>query len=425
VTYEEAVRFIYGLRRKGARLHLHRIQRAVELRGHPERACPIAHIGGTNGKGSVSAMVASIGKAAGIKTGLFTSPHLHRFVERIRVDGRPLAERELAARVTELCAFAAADSRFPELTFYETATLLAFEVFRDRGCGLAVLEVGLGGRLDATNVVTPEVTAITRIARDHAQVLGGTLAAIAREKAGILKPGVPLVSTVRAPTAMTAIRRIASRRRVPSLWIDRDFHAVREPRGLTVAIGERRYEGLRMRLEGRHQDDNAACAVVVASTLQQRGIPIDERAIRLGVARATWPGRLERVDGAPPILLDAAHNPDGCRSLAAYLAEQPKKRRVLVFGAMRDKELLPMLEILAPHFDDRIYAPIAMDRAAAPRELRAVMRGRIARTLSVALDEARASAGPDGEVVVAGSIFLIASVRAELLGVRTEPLISM
>src|SRR5690606_30108662 len=130
----------------------------------------------------------------------FTSPHLHRFVERIRVDGRPLAERELAARVTELRAFAAADSRFPELTFYETATLLAFEVFRDRGCGLAVLEVGLGGRLDATNVVTPEVTAITRIARDHAHVLGGTLAAIAREKAGILKPGVPLVSTVRAPT---------------------------------------------------------------------------------------------------------------------------------------------------------------------------------------------------------------------------------
>ena len=176
MNYAEAVRYLYELPRGRVRLDLERIEAALDLRGHPEADLPVVHVAGTNGKGSVSATVASIVKAAGLKVGLFTSPHLHRFVERIRIGGRPLAERQLARRVTELRRFREAEPSFPELSFFEVATLLAFESFRDAECDVVVLEVGLGGRLDATNVIErPLVTAITRIAKDHSAILGRSL----------------------------------------------------------------------------------------------------------------------------------------------------------------------------------------------------------------------------------------------------------
>ncbi len=439
MRYAEAVQALYGLRKRGIRLSLERIEAACAARGHPERGLPVVHIAGTNGKGSTSAAVAAIGKAAGLRTGLFTSPHLHRFVERVRTDGRPLAEADLARRVRELFRFAESHRSFPELSFYETATLLAFEVFRDKACELVVLEVGLGGRLDATNVVpAPLVTVITRVAMDHARILGSTLGRIAREKAGILKPGRPLISSVRDPSALRAIRRRALELDVPCRFLGRDFafeaHPPRRPGGppsFTVDLGGRKLDRLRPGLSGDHQLENLTTAVAVADELRSQGWGLDEGAIRRGIARVRWPGRLERVAGRPPVFLDAAHNPDGCRALTAFLKGRPEGPRILVFGAMKDKDVEAMLGALAPAFDHVVFVEVPMERAAAPPELTTRSReaqlaaSSEARSVKQALRSARRLAGREGLVVVAGSLFLLAEARAELLGCRTEPPIRM
>ena len=430
MNYQEAVRHLYQLPRGRVRLDLERIEAALSLRGHPQRRLPVVHVAGTNGKGSVSATVAAIAKAAGLKTGLFTSPHLHRFVERIRLDGRPLAERKLARRVSELRRFQAADPNFPELSFFETATLLAFETFRDERCDLVVLEVGLGGRLDATNVIDrPLVTAITRIAKDHAAILGGSLARIAREKAGILKPGRPLVSTVVQPQARRAIEERASELGVPTAFLGEAFDVTPSNRvgRIQVAVGDERFADLQPGLLGTHQQENIACAVAIAWELRGQGYAIDESAVVRGVRNVRWPGRLEWIGASPRILLDAAHNPDGCSALARYLGPRGRRRRVLVFGAMEDKEVEAMLTRIAPKVHKVVFAPLPMDRAASVAALRrrapnGIPPSRGSRSIDEALRIACCDAGEDGEVVVAGSLFLLAEARANLLGCASEPL---
>ncbi len=425
--YREAVRYLYGLEPRGIRLELDRVRAALALRGDPHRGCRFVHVAGTNGKGSVAAMTEAALRAAGLRTGLYTSPHLHRFVERIRIDGRPVSEASVARRVADLRAALAVPGA-PELTFFETATLLAFECFRDAQCDVVVLEVGLGGRLDATNVIEPALSVITRIALDHQGRLGNTLGAIAAEKAGILKRGVPAVVGVREPEAREVIAARARALRVPVWWIDRDFAARDEGRGrLSVRVGGEWISGLRSRLAGAHQRDNAAVVVAALRRLSAQGlVDVPEEAIRRGLGAVRWPGRLERIGRAPTFLLDAAHNPDGCTALAAHLDGLPRRGpRVLVFGAMADKDLAAMLAAFDGRVDERIYAEPKMARATAVATLAAIRPGRLARSTADALARARRRAGPEGLVVVAGSIFLMAEARARLRGVPTEPPLRM
>jgi dihydrofolate synthase/folylpolyglutamate synthase len=429
MDYLAAVRWLYGLEPRGIRLELDRMRAALALRGDPQRALRVVHVAGTNGKGSVSAMVAASLRAAGLRVGLYTSPHLHRFVERIRIDGRPLGERALARRVTELRTFLESPGA-PPLTFFEVATLLAFEVFRDAQVDVAVLEVGLGGRLDATNVLeSPLVCAITRIARDHEMYLGDTLAKIATEKAGIVRPGVPLIMGARDPEARAAIEaRARAVGAAPLLRNDAEIDVRSAPRGrLVVQVGDVRLDGLRPALAGAHQHENVGVAVGVLVALRARGVAVSDDAIRAGIARVRWPGRLERATrGGTRYLFDAAHNPDGCEALARTLAAMPRRgRRVLLFAAMRDKDHGQMLASVAPHCDGVVYARPATPRAAEPEELAASWPGECARDVRAALARARALAGPGGTVVVAGSIYLLAAARAAALGVRTEPPIAM
>ncbi|MFW6052251.1 MAG: bifunctional folylpolyglutamate synthase/dihydrofolate synthase, partial [Myxococcota bacterium] len=353
-AYADALRYLYGLEPRGIRLELDRVREALALRGGPHRGLRVVHVAGTNGKGSVAALVESSLRRAGVRTGLYTSPHLHRFTERIRVGGRAVAERDvvrLVASIRETLARPGA----PELTFFETATLMAFEVFRERACDLVVLEVGLGGRLDATNVIDdPELCIITRLALEHTDRLGDTLEAIAREKAGILKPGAPAVVGVREPEARAVIAARAREVGAPVRWIDDDFGHAPGARAVRVWVGDRWLEGLRVPLPGRHQRDNVALAVAALDALAERGWALDEDAIREGVARARWPGRMERLGGAPPVLLDAAHNADGCEALAAHLDTLPRGRRVLVFGAMENKDHERMLAAFDGRVDRRI-----------------------------------------------------------------------
>ncbi len=420
--YREALRWLYGLESRGIKLGLDRIAEAAEIRGHPERATRFVHVAGTNGKGSVATMVESVMRAAGYRTGQFASPHLQRYVERVRIGGRPISERQAANRIEELRA----DTRLPPLSFFEYTTMLAFEAFRDARCDIVVLEVGLGGRLDSTNIVTPEVSVITNISLEHQRILGNTLSKIAREKAGVLKPDVPCIVGARGKSARRAISMRASAVGAPLRWIDRDFESAWDGRSLSVRVGERRWSDLRLGLRGDYQGDNAACVLATLVELQERGFEISDAHVRSGLKRARWPGRLEWHRGQPAFLFDAAHNATGCDTLARYLDDlEFPGRVVLLFGAMQDKDHRRMLAAFDGRVDRRIYAAPELARSERPARLAKIRKGTVARSIRDAVARAKRAAGPNGLVVVAGSIFLLAETRALVKNVPTDPPIAM
>ncbi|WP_437792392.1 bifunctional folylpolyglutamate synthase/dihydrofolate synthase [Sorangium sp. So ce693] len=417
---------------RGMELGLGRVREALSALGDPHEGLPAVHVAGTNGKGSVCAMVESIARKAGLRTGLYTSPHLSRFAERIRVEGETIGDAALER------ALAAALERVPSpLTFFEALTVAAFVAFREADVDLAILEVGLGGRLDATNVISaPLCTAITSIALDHQAVLGPTLADIAREKAGILKPGAPAVLGPLDPEADAAIEaaaqaigagprlRVARAERVGSAG---EIAVGRGGRGARVAGPGRREIEVELGLRGAHQAENAGVACGIAWQLAERW-PEVERALAGGLAAARWPGRLERIDaGGARVLLDCAHNPHGAQALAAWLDEEGPGAALttLVFGAMADKGWGEMLQMLAPRAHRRLYVT-PKGRAAAPLDaLREVAPGEAIGDPRAAVARAIETAGPGGLVVVAGSIYLVGEVRSALLGIAADPVVTL
>ncbi|AUX35128.1 MULTISPECIES: folylpolyglutamate synthase/dihydrofolate synthase family protein [Sorangium] len=420
---------------RGMVLGLDRVREALAALGDPHADVAAVHVAGTNGKGSVCAMVESVARAAGLRTGLYTSPHLSRFAERIRIDGEPIGDAALER------ALSAALERVPSpLTFFEALTVAAFVAFRDAGVDLAILEVGLGGRLDATNVLAaPLCTAITSIAFDHVALLGPTLADIAREKAGILKPGAPVVLGPLDPEADAAIEaaaraisagprlRVARAERGGSAGEIAVGRAGPLARATRVAGPGRPALEVELGLRGAHQAENAGVACGIAWQLASRW-PEVERALPAGLAAARWPGRLERIDaGAAEVLLDCAHNPHGAQALAAWLDEEGPgaARTALVFGAMADKGWGEMLQTLAPRAQRRLYAT-PQGRAAAPLEaLRAIAPGEPIGDPRAAVARAIEVAGPGGLVVVTGSIYLVGEVRSALLGIAPDPVVTL
>jgi dihydrofolate synthase/folylpolyglutamate synthase len=391
-------------------LGLSRVRRALAQRGHPERAFGSIVVAGTNGKGSVSASLASVLQKSGLRVGLYTSPHLHRLVERFQVNGRPIGTRAFAARVAELEPWLC-DPQTPQLTFFEACTLLAFELFRDTQVDIAVLEVGLGGRLDATNVVSPVLSVITHVALDHMDRLGGTLSAIAREKAGIIKPHVPVVVAAQEPAALFAIRKVARTRRAE--LVDATRRPL--PAGATTPLA------------GAFQRDNLAAVCAAVDVLRAAGFAITDRALARGLSAVRWPGRLELIQGKPSVLLDAAHNPDACMRLSEHLhglrARYP--RRVLLFGALSDKPYALMHALLRPHVQHVVVTTAGSARAASASQLAQRLGGIPVHDPIAGWRRARRLAGRNGLVVVAGSIFLMAPVRAALLGLTQDPPIAM
>jgi dihydrofolate synthase/folylpolyglutamate synthase len=384
----------------GMRLDLGPIRDACARAGHPERAFPAVHVAGTNGKGSVCAMVESIARTHGLKTGLYTSPHLCRFAERIRISGEPIEDPALAALLHRVL-----DSE-PDLSFFEAATLAAFLAFREERIDLAVIEVGIGGRLDATNVIpTPQAAAITRIALDHTDRLGPTLVDIAREKAGIAKPGLDIVLSPMPPEVRAAIDELA--------------HSVG---ATTSAVDDAPTLGP-IGLGGAHQKDNARIAAALGARLGASLAAIGD-----GIARTRWPGRLERIGR---FLLDAAHNPDGAEALAVHLRSLavPPDEVALVFGTLGDKDWPPMLDALAPFAKDRVYvAPRGGGRTAA--DLAAMIArhaGLAAQSTPDALARFADSPKASGRslVVVAGSIVLVGEARGILLGLPRDPPVAL
>jgi dihydrofolate synthase / folylpolyglutamate synthase len=425
MNYRECIEYLYGLESRGISPGLSRVQKALALRGNPELAYPCILVAGTNGKGSVAASLASVLGAGGHKVGLYTSPHLHRLVERFQIAGKPVSERALTRQVNALRSFVESEGT-PRLTFFELNTVLAFELFRAARCDVVVLEVGLGGRLDATNVVTPLVSVITSIALDHTDRLGPTLRHVAREKAGIIKPSVPVVVGTREPLPLRTIRARAKRLGAPLLAIDHEFVVVAEGEQRTVTLGERHIKALRTPLLGAYQADNLACTVAALSLLPER-FSVPERALRRGLSRVRWPGRLELLPGAPDVLCDAAHNPHAAHALADHLARirGDYTRTVLLFGAMRDKDHALMLDLLRPHCDASIFSRAHTPRAESAEVLADRYGGEAIERVPAALARARKLAGKRGLIIACGSIFLMAEVRARVLGVRADPSIAL
>jgi dihydrofolate synthase/folylpolyglutamate synthase len=401
--------WLFGLEQFGIKFGLDNIHALVAELGHPERAFISVHVAGTNGKGSVVAMVDRALTAAGHRSGRYTSPHLVDLSERFVVDGQPVARPTLEAIATDVHDAVGRLLSRGQLqaspTFFEVTTAIAFETFRRARVEVAVCEVGLGGRLDATNVLRPAVTAITSIGFDHQQYLGNTLTDIAGEKAGIIKPGVPVVIGRLGPEARIAVEDVARRLGAPIIAAD-DRRAL-EP-----------YAPLRLGLAGTHQLDNAVIAVRVLEELDRHGTDVPAAAIRAGLEEVVWPGRLEwrRLPDGREALLDAAHNPDGARALRDYLAASPP--RPIVFAAMRDKDVRTIIEALAPVVSAFVMTRASNARSADPAVLADLARGADSHA-AVAVEPVVGDALTHAwhlspQIVVAGSIFLLGDVIKEL-----------
>jgi dihydrofolate synthase/folylpolyglutamate synthase len=437
MDYNDAVRYLLTLGRelaapshaRAAKFDLTNIRALASAMSEPQRKFKSVHIAGTNGKGSTAAMVESILRCAGYHTGLYTSPHLERINERICVDGAPVSDAEFAVAFTRLHGLIERMLSTGDLaahpTYFECMTALAFDVFARAGVDFAVLEVGMGGRLDSTNIVTPEVAVITQVHFDHESFLGHSIAEIAAEKAGIIKPGVPVVSAANEPEAAEVIRERAAEVGAPLVEIDSAYRVekITSQDGFYSALVSDSASPdvapitLKLALAGRFQLRNAVTALGVARLLVGRGFQISDSALEDGIATVRWPGRIERISEHPAIYLDGTHNPAGARELAAFWDEHLRGRRIhLVYGSVRDKSVDEIAGLLFPRAASVIVTAPRQPRALSADALAAMTRHLAARIEIVpdpteALEHAIAGAAPDDVVFATGSLYLVGDLR--------------
>ncbi len=455
-TYEQAIEFLLGRinyeRVTGIAFSsddhkLARMQRLLEQIGNPHDGLKVVHVAGTKGKGSTSAMAAAILTASGQKTGLYTSPHVSAFEERMVVDGTPPSPAhfvDLVNRLIEPIERMDCAPEGPGPTYFELATALAWLYFRDCAANLAVLEVGLGGRLDATNVCDPHVSVITNISRDHTNVLGHSTAEIAREKAGIVKARVPVISGVGAGPAADVVEAVCRRHESPLYRLGRELswrpHRTENssvPLASHVALGRSidvetpwgDWAGLKVPLRGDHQADNAALAVAAATLVRPSGVPIRDAAVAAGLSRVRWPARIEVLGTRPTIVVDAAHNWASANALLGTLDQDfsAARRRILVFAATRDKDVAGMLRLLLPRFDSVVLTQYQTNPRGVPiDELDALVQATASRSCHVAANAASAwslathLASGDDLICVTGSFFIAAELRELILDTQAS-----
>lgn len=408
---------------------LERVQAILDRLGNPEKQVQIIHIAGTNGKGSTSAMISSILRQGGYSVGLYTSPHLQDFRERFRLNGVPISHEELAQVVDEIKPAIEAVTNIPEFdrpSYFEVVTALAFLYYARKKVDSLVLEVGLGGRLDATNVAQPLVSVITTIGFDHMEYLGNTLGEIATEKAGIVKAGTPVVIGVRDQEAIEAIERKANEKQAPlyqpvndATWV-KTGGTLRAQR-VDLTLGDRSYHDLEIALLGEHQIRNAIVAIKTIELVQSQFPKVDEQAIRRGLSLVRWPGRLELAQENPPVLLDGAHNIEGVEALATFL-EQVKgdyDHLYLVMSILKDKEFAPMVRRVAHLATSITFTQNHSLRASSAEDLAQILAGEeveihIIPDFPTAIHSALEKANPRDLVCITGSLYTIAEARAIL-----------
>lgn len=429
-SYEATLKRLYGLQRFGIKLGLETVSALLSELGNPQRRFHALHVAGTNGKGSVAAMTASILHAAGVRVGLYTSPHVLDFCERIKIQGIDIPHDrvvDLFARVQALPSF------LVQPTFFEVATVMAFQYFAEEEVDIGVIEVGMGGRFDATNVCHPLGTIITNVSFDHERYLGSSLPDIAFEKAGIIKRRVPVVVGPVERDVFTVLQERAQHKNAPLIAFGKEFLCVSHDAGSFDVTGTRaEYLNLRCSLEGRHQAVNAACSIVALESGVMPLLSISERIIRRGLESVTWPGRLERLQRRPLIFCDGAHNPAAAECLTVHLQglldERNGRRLIVVIGMMQDKNLAAFLNALVPLADGVILTQIDHPRSAPVLALK--------RALPVvdvpvyerespqtAIDLATRLADHDDLVCVTGSLFLVGHVKSFMTGSTYEPVV--
>ncbi len=421
MRFGDTIEYLYGLQQHGMKFGLDNIKRLMSALGEPQKAFLSIHVAGTNGKGSTSAMIESLLRTKGVRTGLFTSPHLVSFTERIRINGQEISEAEVMALADEVRNVVSGLGDFSP-TFFEVVTAMAFLHFKRMNVQWAVVEVGMGGRLDATNILLPEVTVITSIGIDHSEFLGDTLEDIAREKAGIIKQGVPVVTAGQYPEVIGVIERRCEESGAPLFRYHAEFSAEtasRDPEAVSLHYqGSNTYRDVRLGLAGEYQVMNAALAIKAVETLSEK-YPELEGDIRKGLGAVRWPGRLEMIKESPPILIDGAHNPPAAEALSTFLrtvSGTKYKRIIMLVGVMSDKDIEGILKPLLPLAAEIVFAAPAYGRAATVEKLADVAgamgyASRKAATVAEALAVAEGLYEPGDLIVVTGSFYTIGEAK--------------
>jgi dihydrofolate synthase/folylpolyglutamate synthase len=390
----------------------------LEGLGHPEAAFHTIHVAGTNGKGSVAAMLASVLRQAGVRTGLYTSPHLVHFNERIVIDGRPISDRQVMQAYRQVKALPGIGR---EPTFFEFTTAMALAEFARRKVEWAIVETGMGGRLDATNIVSPALSMITNISVEHREYLGNTVRAIAREKAGIIKPRTPVVTGVRQPTAVAEVEAAAAEKQAPLVRLGKDFRVRRRSNGSFTYYGiHQTWQQVSTNLVGRHQAENAALVLAACEVLDRLGRPLSPDQVRSGLLQTSWPGRLEVICTEPLVLLDGAHNLTAARNLAQHLKFQLSGRKItLVVGILDDKPYRAMLQAIVPVSRKVIVTRPKINRGLPVETLLPLVREMNPNVTAIkdveqALLQAMTEAGPGDAVAVAGSLYVVGEAKEAL-----------
>src|SRR5579863_550121 len=435
MNFQESVRYLLSLGRElaaptqasAAKFNLENISILANSLGHPEKKYPSVHIAGTNGKGSTAAFLESILRHAGYRTGLYTSPHLERINERIRINGEEIPDDAFAAVFSQIYSkieeLLATGTLRAHPTFFECVTAIAFEYFAQVAVEFAVFETGLGGRLDSTNILTPRVSVITRIDFDHENFLGHSLPEIAAEKAGIIKPGVPVVLAGQREEALRVLLTRAHELDAPAIETSSTFTIGSQQmiegrvRATAREVSSGKEFKIAPQLAGRFQLQNALNALAAARVLQSTGVRIGDSAIENGIAAAIWPGRIERVHAHPDIYLDGAHNPSAARELAVFLRENfPNRKIIMVFGALRDKAVDEIAGILFPLAAEVIFTEPHTSRSISALQL-AEIAGHHATRFTVIPDSAQALAAalaiaaPTDIICITGSLYLVGELR--------------
>jgi dihydrofolate synthase/folylpolyglutamate synthase len=446
-TYVQAIDFLFG-RINYERVHaeaystsdfkLDRMRQLLELMGNPHHRIPVIHVAGTKGKGSTCSMLASIFKSSGYRCGLYISPHITAFEERMTVDGHQPTQAELVELVNRLLPTIELMDNLPgrmQPTYFELATALAWQHFVEQDVEIAVLEVGLGGRLDSTNLCRPLVSVITNISRDHTHVLGSTIHQIAYEKAGIIKTGVPVISAATHEDAVSMIEQTAAERHAPLALFGRDFQLLDRHIEATGSVWiEARttnstWTKMPVVLRGRHQAINAAVALAVVDVLRQQTWTISDDNTRAGLLAVNWPARVEVISRNPTVIIDAAHNWESARALVAAIREEPvPRKRILVFAATKDKDVSGILRQLLPNFDTVILTRyLDNPRGVGLDELNRLVDSISTRPMHLADDPitawnlAKRLSLPDDLIVITGSFFLVAELRETILAKSSCP----
>ena len=427
MSYQSALDALYQLQRFGINLGLDAITSLLSSIGNPHRNFHTVHITGTNGKGSTAAILASILHAAGHCTGLYTSPHLIDFSERIQVNGRPISHEQVEALIDQITT---SHPTSVTRTFFEFVTAMAFLHFAKTNIEIGIIEVGMGGRFDATNVLEPLVTMITNVERDHQQHLGNTIEAIATEKCGIIQSNTPTVLGNVSSEALNVVHTICAKHHSPLVRFGVEFQAHEStPDRFDFHGRESSYSNLHCALMGRHQVENAACALAAIERLRDAGMTIGEDSIRQGLRAVRWSGRLERVAKHPTVLLDGAHNPAAAAALAEFLAEYQRihsGKIILVIGMQKDKDITSFFNPLLPLAHAVILTHSAHTQSASAEELAAHLPGRperltYAASAEEAMMNAHSAAMREDTICVTGSLLLVGEVKAHVEGASFSP----